>query len=1200
MRIKKLELIGFKSFKDRTVISLDEGITGIVGPNGCGKSNIVDALIWVMGEMSAKQLRGSSMEDLIFAGAEGYAPVGMAEVSLTLENDGGPFPIKYLKHSEIMVTRRIHRSGETEYLINKEPARLRDIQEIFMDTGAGSKGFSIVEQGAIGRIVTSKPEERRTLIEEAAGITKFRARKKESQRKLNSTDQNLVRLQDIIAELKRQLDSLQRQAQRAERYRKLKSEIEDLELWISSVEFLELREKTRIAQERFDEASNTMEEAETSISTDDAELQNFKAQLAELETKVSSEQQKASAANQDVKVREQEIQDLRFEIEQAKQRKEMTGSLVEENQAKSHVLEQDLKRVSERLEVVQKEAEELTALYSTKKEDFDQVQSRIDEADRELTDARREMLTTTQAESALDSKLQTLIELITQAAESEADALEVRAELMAKQTEFEKNRRKIFDELEGQRQMQLTLVEDVKSLEDQKKSLSESVESKQEEVQEFKDRLNEVTSRLYGLENLQNNLEGFEEGVKSIMFWQKEEHSDLSEEELSEKIPYKPMAEVVEVPKKYEIAMESALGPRLQMLLSDDKETSLKAVNFLKEKNSGRSSFMSADMAVVEESVETNLKTDPRVDSLLSEVVKAPDQFQGTIEKVLAKIAVVEKLDDALEIYQNYPQWSFVTLEGDMLSAEGILTAGGAQSAESGVLKRRREIKELSLQKDEWSGKLALAQESLKKLSGELQEISFEVEAAQKKTTDHEILLAELKKDLERADNEVQTAQTAVARQDREVQSIQEKKSTKESERQDAEERLTELRERKLELETRSEELQQELDSCKKGVGSLADEVTTLKVDSATKTQEFEGLNREHDMISRSLSEVQSAMAKMSEEASRSTETISSSSVEMEQKKHELNMAIDQVKALEESVAKLRDEFEQEGHKIRAIEESIMEQRGHKSDLQSTMNEARLELEQNQMKENYLIEQMNERYMVQLADVADNYKDREGDPKSEEKNLKSLKEKINRIGEVNLSAIEEYDELTERYDFLKKQHDDLIEAKESLRKVIDRINRICTRRFKETFEAVNSRFTRVFPVLFGGGEARLVLIEDPEKEEMGIDIVAKPPGKKAQSVTLLSGGEKALTAVSLIFSIFLVKPSPYCLLDEVDAPLDDANVMRFNELVREMSKRSQIIVVTHNKHTMEVASKLFGVTQEEKGVSKMVSVNLEQAQSVVD
>ncbi len=412
MRIKKLELVGFKSFKDRTVIQFDAGITGVVGPNGCGKSNIVDALVWVMGEMSAKHLRGSSMEDVIFAGAEGYSPLGMCEVSLTLENDGGPFPVKYLNHSEVMVTRRLHRSGESEYLVNKQPARLRDIHEIFMDTGAGSKGFSIIEQGAIGKIVTSKPEERRVLIEEAAGITKFKARKRESQRKLKATDANLVRLQDIIGELKRQLDSLQRQAQRAERYRKLKQEIEDIELWISSKEYVELKEKSDEAQRNFDQAQSQSVETEAEVSKLEAELSGLRGGAVEGEKAIEEFRGELKENQDKVRNLENEIQELRFEIEQAKRSKEMTGSLIGENQIREETLSKEFSEVSEKLGNIEQVASDLKEKYESKKSHYEERKVLIDECDNELSDKRREHLSLTGAENQTRSKLGSLEEAV--------------------------------------------------------------------------------------------------------------------------------------------------------------------------------------------------------------------------------------------------------------------------------------------------------------------------------------------------------------------------------------------------------------------------------------------------------------------------------------------------------------------------------------------------------------------------------------------------------------------------------------------------------------------------------------------------------------------------------------------------------------------------------------------------------------------
>ena len=1196
MRIKKLEIIGFKSFKDRTVIHFDAGITGVVGPNGCGKSNIVDALTWVMGEMSAKHLRGSSMEDVIFAGAEGYAPMGMCEVSLTLENDGGPFPVQYLKHSEIMVTRRLHRSGESEYFVNKEPSRLRDIQEIFMDTGAGAKGFSIIQQNAIGQMITAKPEDRRNLIEEAAGITKFKARKRESQRKLISTEQNLVRLHDIVNELKRQIDSLQRQAQRAERYRNLKREIEDLDLWLSSRQFLEVKDIAEKAQAELTEAEALEIEAQSSLSGQEAEVETLRAQLIERETQVNEKQVQHMTLRDMVQKAESEIQELRFEIEQARRNKEMTGSLLSENNTRREMLESDLDRVRESLTKIREEALALRAEFETKKETFETSSARIQEIDDELTNSRRELLTVTQGESAIGARVSSLTETIAGIEERESEAQAILTELLEKKLEFEGRRKKVWNELEKERQEQLDLSRDVDTFATNKATLEQQISERRSEVDRFKDSLNEVTSRLYGLENLANNFEGFEAGVKSVMFWQRQKLDAVPESQRAEAQQFHPVAEVVEVPAEYELAMEAALGPRLQMLLSDNPDSALTAVSYLKEQKSGRSSFVAGGLQTVE--VEAPRLEASQVRAILKDVVRTPERFHGVVGRLLDNVAVVDNLEEAFRLRQNFPQWTYVTPEGDLLSADGVITGGTVESADSGMLKRRREIKELSLQKDEWSGKLALATASLKKMEESLKTLISDLEAAQKRNTEKEIILAGLKKDMDQAEREVSNAQQAIQRQERDVHSLTSQKDTRRNELEELQARLAELTSRKSSLETTIENLNVELLTARNGIDDLQEDVTRLQVSSATKTQECEGLERQEQMLARSFDDVQAVLSRMSEESERSTESMSQNQILLEERKIELEDLIRRTEEASAEVSELRNEFEQVQSRVREIEKALSGAMSHRNQLQSRMNDAKLHLEQARMKEYVLIEQVRERYILDLKEIAERYRGHSGDPVEGEAQLKDLREKIGRIGDVNLSAIEEYDEVAKRYEFLSKQQTDLVEAKEQLKKVIDRINRICAKRFRETFEQVNERFTKVFPVLFGGGEAQLILVEDPEKGEMGIDIIAKPPGKKLQNVSLLSGGEKALTAVSLIFSIFLVKPSPYCLLDEVDAPLDDANVFRFNDLVKEMSKRSQIIVVTHNKYTMEVASKLYGVTMEEKGVSKMVSVNLGAAEAM--
>jgi chromosome segregation protein len=1193
LRIKKIELIGFKSFKDRTVIQFDAGITGIVGPNGCGKSNIVDALVWVMGDMSPKDLRASTMTDVIFAGAEGYAPMGMSEVSLTLENDGGPFPAKYLKFSEVMVTRRLHRNGESEYFINKEPARLKDIQEIFMDTGAGAKGFSIIQQGMIGKIITSKPEDRKNLIEEAAGITKFKARKKESQRKLQATEQNLLRLQDIVGELKRQIDSLQRQAQRAERYRNLKNQIESLDLWISSLQFKDLKEAADEAQAIFQEAQSMEVEGGTNLSQLQADLESLKLSILEQERKVEETQNQHYAKQSLVQKKEMEIQELKFEIEQARRNEVMTGTLLQEQEARRELLTRDLTQLESQSEGLKTESESLSAEFATKNEAYQEAQSRIGVVDEELTAKRRELFALGQSESAVDAKVQALNSQIDDIRTREENERMVLHELKEKQINFEERRKKVSVDLDRERQMQLDLANDVESFEANRKILQEQISAKRTEVEMFKDNLNEVASRLYGLENLQSNFEGFEEGVKNVMLWQKAKSADIHADG---SVSFQPVAEVVEVPSEYEVAMEAALGSRLQMLLTQDSDRALQAVDYLKENKSGRSSFFASGAADVDRGNRVGAQApagEEGVKALLKDVVQASDKFQNSVSYLLDGVAVVDSIRTALALRPRYEGWTFVTTDGDTLTADGILTGGAQDGAESGVLKRRREIKELSEKKAEWAGKLALAQAALKKLEEQLANVVNDFEGAQKRKIEQEIKVTELKKDLERAETEVQNAQYASDRQEKELARIADQIRTMEQKLEELNDSLTETREKKFMVEARTEELQTEWTNTRMGFDGMQAEVTDLQVRSASKTQEYQGVQRQLEMVRRSVNELNTQLSRMSEESEKNSSVMTESQLKLEEQKIEFERLVHEVEELKALLSHTKDQYEQISEQAREIEAEVSNSQRAANERQHRMNEAQLKFEQAKMKEQYLTDSIREKYMLNLPDVYQLHLEHEGSPASAEAELKELRDKLSKIGEVNLSAIEEYDETAKRYEFLTQQQADLTEAKEQLKRVIDRINRICSRRFKETFDLVNDRFTRVFPVLFGGGEARLELVEDPERQEMGIDIIAKPPGKKMQNVSLLSGGEKALTAVSLVFSIFLVKPSPYCLLDEVDAPLDDANVSRFNDLVKEMAKRSQIIVVTHNKHTMQVAKKLYGVTMQERGVSTLVSVNLQ-------
>ena len=1190
MRIKKLELVGFKSFKDRTVVHFDQGITGIVGPNGCGKSNIVDALVWVMGEMSAKHLRGSSMQDVIFAGADGYAPMGMAEVSLTLENDGGPFPAKYMRFSEVMITRRLHRAGESEYLINKEPARLRDIHEIFMDTGAGSKGFSIIEQGAIGKIVTAKPEDRRTLIEEAAGITKFKVRKRESQRKLVATEQNLVRLQDILGEQKRQLDSLERQAQRAERYRNLKNDLQEKELLLSAKSYLSLHDERSSLEQNQTEMSEQEGTSTSQLSQVEARSQELRLSSLEQEKMVEELQTQTAQSLEYVRKLEFEIRELQFEMEQARRSQEMTGNIVEQSRARELALREEHERVQSDFARVKVEAEEAETFFMKDQARLIEAQAEFRGADEELTTKRRELLTVSQGESMLEARVLSLNERLAEQQEKVERAREILAQLKTQKSEFENRRNQLFSSLEQERQMQLDIMKDVENFAANLDILKNQRDQKQAEVSQFKDELSQVTSQLYGLENLENNFEGFEEGVRQVLLWQRtqaETHADGS-------VSMHPVADLVSVPEKYEMAMEIALGGRLQLMLGHSSEQALGAVDYLKNQSLGRSSFLTDDLAAgaTPSSNQEQLKQESGVEALLSEVIQVPEQHRPMISKMLDGVAIVDSIRTALRLRPEYPGRTFVTLDGDSLSADGVITGGAAQSSEAGIVRRKREIKELSMKREEWAGKLSLAQLSLSKLEKQFEQVQEEFEAAKKRSVEKEIALAELKKDLERGETELRNAETALSRQNQDMDREQALWTKLDEERSDLDGRLQEMKEKKFELESSLSGLDQKVLDLRKETEELQVRVTDLQVKFASSKQEREGLDQRMQLLGRSLAEVEAQLSQMTEESLKSQETLSTHQILIEQHKVELEGSMQKSEQVKSELSLRKNQFEEHQAHVRELDEELYRLRQTQHQSQSRLQEIQLKLEQIKMKEQYLLDQLNERYMIDLRSHAENYRDRECDIAALEPEVADLKNKLSKIGDVNLAAITEYDDLIGRYEFMNKQLTDLEEAKEQLKRVIDRINRICSRRFKDTFEQVNERFTKVFPVLFGGGEARLILVEDQENGEMGIDIVSRPPGKKAQNVSLLSGGEKALTAVSLIFAIFLVKPSPFCLLDEVDAPLDDANVFRFNDLVKEMAKRSQIIIVTHNKHTMKVNNVLYGVTQEEKGVSKMVSVSL--------
>ena len=1187
-------MVGFKSFKDKTVVYFNAKTTGIVGPNGCGKSNIVDALLWVMGEMSAKYLRGNSMSDVIFMGSENYAPAGYAEVSVFLENDGGPFPAAYADRSEIVITRRLHRNGESEYLINNEPSRLRDIHEIFMDTGAGAKGFSIIEQGAIGKVITAKPEERRSLVEEAAGITKFRTRKRESERKLKSTAQNLLRLEDILKEQQRQLSSLEKQSQKAEKYRDLKEELETKELWLNSQKFLQFKKDLEDNQQCL--MSYKQEEAGLQASVDEKQLkaESLKSLLSEKESSIHNKQSDFEKLRQSVIQEEKALRELEFEVKHIEKEEEMSMSLFQQKSRKKESFEKEEEGLRNNLENVLKESG-LLQDYENKKNAVQSYQDKILKLEDSCEALQEKIISQTQEHSSLKAKVENQEKMVQEKRNHLSSQEGKLKEFFRERESWGQKRKKCQERLAKAQQMYLEILKDTEVYQNNISQIEQKEKETEDHLESLKENYSEVLGKLSGFEELNKSFEGFQEGVRNLLLW-KEKHK---------KDGFIPLIKTLEVPQNLETVVECALSERLQVLLVSKNSESLEALEHLRRQSLGRSSLLSQEMLSIELPMEVDrerLGKEQGFVSFLSDALKAKDEFSSHARFLLKDIVVVENLEAALRLKKAYKSYTFITLKAEKLTQEGVLVGGSQPREDEGLLRRARKIKELSLKKETLKGQMELEKTSLKKLKSQKKSLFSEKDNIQKLQGDNELEKVAIKKDIEALDQSLKEIQS---RYETEELSFR-------GEREKLEKLLEEIESLTLRLE--KVEVQQEAD--KEERKSLLHILSQSKVDferekkalneTELKKSSFDQkrtyLEEQHLKAKEALLELNSELESLKERSLENQKAISTKTSEIVERKEKLEAVIEKSQYAQTTLSQSQETYSQVSQECRSLEEDVYKARRTLSDFQTKLNEAQLKAEQAQMKLQYIVEQTEEKYSVSLAQKASSYT-QDYDQNEVASEIEKYKKQLAQIGAVNLVAFKEYEEAKERHAFLEKQHQDLISSKDELRTVIDKIDKICAKRFKESYEKINAQFQKVFPVLFGGGQARLCLVENPEMEvdeEPGIGIEAQPPGKKLQNVGLLSGGEKALTAVSLIFSIFLVKPSPFCLLDEVDAPLDDANVARFNELVKEMARRSQVIVVTHNKHTMRFNNKLYGVTMQEKGVSKMVSVELDAAEKLAE
>jgi len=1225
VKLKRLILQGFKSFKDRQTINFDDGITGIVGPNGCGKSNIVDALFWVMGEQSAKHLRGNNMKDLIFAGSSKYNPGSFAEASLVLENDTGKhihIGNKVSSPSEIQLTRKLYRNGDTEYRINNMPARLRDIQEVFMDTGAGAKSYSIIAQGEINRLVQAKPVERRTMIEEVAGITKFKIRKRESLKKIEQTQSNLARLNDLQQEIEKNLKALQKQAEKAERARSLKDKVRRNDIVVN-------------AHKVFDHLKD-LRDGKTTLNEKTIEIETWSTQKDSLEISLEEERYKKDEQTEKIETLQLERNEISNKLAASEER---LNSLCKSMTDKEKQIETRSKEMNELVEELAERKEKLTALQTQTEElktrneeetNFSELEEKIELMKEELELKSTQVSDLKETIEADKEELQGLDQTIFQnnskLEEYSGNLQDIATEIEALEKQYSGVSTDLADERDAVNEAERLsngLVDQDQFLKSKVENLLEKTRNLEKDLKEKSKETITVDSKLTSLKEINASLEGVKEGASEFL-----QNID------SEK--FQLLGNLIKCDEKYTKSVQLLLNDYMDTLVASTDELNdfytwcssnkEKAVDFL---IADKSADLSSDETV--ERLKLALGSDL---IKLNDILDIPEEFKAHLTPFFDGYYVVEAMNEE-KFSTLSPSISFKAIttveadttiknvgEGKLLSLAGANEGGGViarnnmiEELEAKLVNLTKELEELELKVTESNEELDSSREEQDDLRNKMADAKADFAA---KKSGLESKMANLETGTARLDilknrkSEISKARLELLESEESLGNKQ--KDLKESleDKQDRYEELNEdyntqkatydeEREDFLEKQVEAKSFQDRLDAMTSQIDDIEGQIEKQTARIESNNTLIEQFNEEITTISEELESLETSNQDTAEELQDKDEVLSMLKDDLTELLLSMQEREDKVKELGKNINKndkviteLEIKLEQATNEEEEIVKNIFEK--YRVDLRAAIG-LYLEYQEtdflnlNDVSTMYFIETENGTQEVDKEEYE--FTRRYGqDLKDCSSKLKQYKQEYSRLGEINWQAIEDYDRQKLRFEFLKVQEEELRGSLEDLETAIEHIDEKSKMRFKTAFEEVNVRFEKVFPIIFGGGEARLEVQGHLEDADCGVDIIAKPPGKKMQNINLMSGGEKAMTAVSLIFSIFLVKPSPFCLLDEVDAPLDDANVGRFNELLREMSHDSQFILITHNKKTMELNDTLYGVTMQEPGVSKAVSVQL--------
>ena len=1179
MYLKSIEVQGFKSFANRIKFDFHNGITGIVGPNGSGKSNVADAVRWVLGEQRVKQLRGGTMQDVIFSGTENRKPLSYASVAITLDNSDHKLPVEF---EEVTVTRKLYRSGESEYMINGAACRLKDINEMFYDTGIGKEGYSIIGQGQIDKILSGKPEERRELFDEAAGIVKFKRRKNLSLKKLEEERLNLTRVNDILKELEKQLGPLEKQSETAREYLKKREELKTYDINMFLLEEERLRERIKETEEKYDIASTQMEESNQRYDKMKAEYEAIEAEVEEIDhavEKARGQLNETSLLKQQlegqINVLKEQINTARMNDEHYGNRLRAIGEELDARKSQKEILEKEQKELKEQL------------LTASGKDDaarrqLVEIQTRIAEHSAGIEQGKQEIMDLLGSRASTTAKIQhydtTKEQIAARKAVLSRNILEVSSEAEQQNESLKKYEQELAEVRNEIQRYNQTVSDNEQRIAEFQKELTD----KQEKLRIGQTAFHRESSRLESLKNITERYDGYGNSIRRVMANKDREKGLIG-----------VVADIIKVDKEYEIAVETALGGSIQNIVTDNEETAKRMIAFLKKNKYGRATFL----PLTSMKGTAGLKNDealrePGVIGLANTLVHVESRFQGLAAQLLGRTIVVDHIDHGIMIARKYHQsLRLVTLEGELINPGGSMT-GGAFKNSSNLLSRRREIEEF--------------EKTVAMLKTDMEEMERSVTEVKNKRAACYSEIDEIQEKLRKA-----SVRENTARMNMEQMQIRQKEAKQRCdgyarEQESLAAQLREIAENEesiqMELET-SENLEKELNE------KISEMQRTLEAEREQETARL----KESEELHLALASLEQQDSFIKENIARIDEETEKFRLELETIDENKGNASDEIRKKEQQIQELKDTIQNSGELFAEIEKEIRTQTEKRESLnQKNKNflRQREELSKqisdldkecfrlNSQKESYeeasekQINYMWEEYELTYNRALELRNENLTDLAFMKRQIQTLRNEIKKLGTVNVNAIEDFKNVSERYEFLKGQHDDLVEAEASLVKIIDELDAAMRKQFAEQFAKISQEFNSVFRQLFGGGKGTLELMEDEDILEAGIRIIAQPPGKKLQNMMQLSGGEKALTAISLLFAIQNLKPSPFCLLDEIEAALDDNNVSRYAQYLHKLTKSTQFIVITHRRGTMTAADRLYGITMQEKGVSTLVSVDL--------